>query len=166
MKSFVNRMRSLNDVPLSLLPSTRFDILRCLSADLNRSGDYALVVNRCALPVFSGPALAESSHIATSVNDLTAPDDTAAINAVAFYPTTAPETSLHVGPFTIEASRDAAPMMDKRFPVELISHGRRGSPLSHRELAIALTRAGFIVILPTHVGTRQVFPWLRRNRKS
>jgi predicted dienelactone hydrolase len=44
------------------------------------------------------------------------------------------------------------PIAERRFPVVLISHGRDGGPFSHRELATALAQAGFIVILPTHVG--------------
>ncbi len=34
-----------------------------------------------------------------------------------------------------------APVPDNRFPVVLISHGRGGSPFSHRELASALARS-------------------------
>ena len=107
---------------------------------------------------FSGAALAESSHFNAGVSRLTVPDGVATIDTVVFYPTNAPEIPWQAGPFTIEASRDATPIADKRFPVVLISHGRRGGSLSHRELAAALARAGFIVILPTHVGDASGFP--------
>lgn len=83
---------------------------------------------------------------------LTVADQTAPIDTVVFYPTRDRETAWQAGPFLIEATRNAAPIADRRFPVVLLSHGRRGGPLSHRELATALARAGFIVILPTHVG--------------
>lgn len=83
---------------------------------------------------------------------LTVADQTAPIDTVVFYPTRDRETAWQAGPFLIEATRNATPIADRRFPVVLLSHGRRGGPLSHRELATALARAGFIVILPTHVG--------------
>lgn len=39
-----------------------------------------------------------------------------------------------------------------RFPVVLLSHGRKGSPFGHRELAARLAQDGLIVVAPTHVG--------------
>lgn len=107
--------------------------------------------------VFSGSALADSPRFNAGVSRLTVPDDVTTIDTVVFYPTNAPEISWQAGPFTIEASRDAVLIADKRFPVVLISHGHLGGPLSHRELATALARAGFIVILPTHVGDASGF---------
>lgn len=76
----------------------------------------------------------------------------APFETVVFYPTHDRETPWQAGPFTIDATRDAAPATDMRFPVVLLSHGRGGSPLSHRDLAIALARAGFVVVMPTHLG--------------
>lgn len=39
-----------------------------------------------------------------------------------------------------------------RFPIVLLSHGRRGSPFGHRQLAAHLAQAGYIVVAPTHIG--------------
>jgi len=65
------------------------------------------------------------------------------------------------GPFTVNASRDAAPVENRRLPVVLLSHGRGGGPLGHREMATALARDGFVVVLPTHVGDASGFPAAR-----
>ncbi|WP_232464587.1 alpha/beta hydrolase family protein [Bordetella genomosp. 8] len=89
---------------------------------------------------------------------LTVKDDAASFDTVVFYPTRAPEVSWQAGPFTIDATRNAPVPPDVRFPVVLVSHGRGGGPFSHRELAAALARAGFIAILPTHVGDASGHP--------
>lgn len=94
----------------------------------------------------------DAARFNAGVIRLTVADPTAPIDTVVFYPTRDPDTAWHAGPFLIEATRSATPVADRRFPVVLISHGRRGGPMSHRELATALARAGFIVVLPTHVG--------------
>lgn len=69
-----------------------------------------------------------------------------------WYPTSAPETPLHVGPFVVSAASKAPVADGERFPVVLLSHGSGGTPMGHRELAAALARAGLIVIVPTHLG--------------
>src|SRR5262245_45336842 len=69
----------------------------------------------------------------------------------AWYPTDVVETPFQAGPFTITATLGAGIAKGERFPVVLVSHGRRGSPLAHRELAAQLARAGFIVVAPKHV---------------
>lgn len=73
-------------------------------------------------------------------------------DATVWYPTNTAEAPFQAGPFTIAAARDAAIAEGPRFPVILLSHGRRGSPFGHRELAADLARRGFIVVAPTHVG--------------
>jgi len=110
------------------------------------------------LASFTLPALAESPPFHAAVTRLTVQDATAPIDTAVFYPTQAPETPWHAGPFIVDASRDA-PFIDNRsFPVVLLSHGRGGGPLSHRELATALARNGFVVVVPTHVGDASGFP--------
>lgn len=78
--------------------------------------------------------------------------DTAPFDSLLWFPTTAPERPLAVGPFVLSAVRDAALPETGRFPVVVMSHGSGGGPMSHRELAAALARAGFIVVVPTHIG--------------
>ncbi|CAE6767635.1 hypothetical protein R75461_03675 [Paraburkholderia nemoris] len=110
------------------------------------------------LALFAVSAFAESPQFNAGVARLTVPDETSPIDTVVFYPTNAPEVAWQAGPFIVNASRNAAPVADQRFPVVLLSHGRRGGPLSHRDLAVALARAGFIVVAPTHVGDASGFP--------
>jgi predicted dienelactone hydrolase len=69
-----------------------------------------------------------------------------------WYPTNAVQVPLQAGPFTIAATLGARIAEGERFPVVLLSHGRRGSPLAHRELAAELARNGFIAVAPRHAG--------------
>jgi predicted dienelactone hydrolase len=113
----------------------------------------AVILASFTLSVFAGSPPFHAAVTRLTVQDATAPIDTAV-----FYPTETPETPWRAGPFTVDASRDA-PLIDNRsFPVVLLSHGRGGGPLSHRELAIALARDGFVVVVPTHVGDASGFP--------
>ena len=66
------------------------------------------------------------------------------------YPTDAPEETQRIGPYSIEAARDAAPK-DGRFPLVMISHGRGGTPWVYRTLATHLARGGFIVAVSRQV---------------
>lgn len=65
--------------------------------------------------------------------------DTAAASDVAF------------GPYTMTVAMNA----DARagaYPTVLISHGNGGSPFTHRGTALALAQAGFVVLMPEHMG--------------
>lgn len=108
--------------------------------------------------VYTCSALAEPATFNAGVIRLTVADETATFDTVVFYPTDEREIPWQAGPFVVEATLNASPVADSRFPVVLISHGRGGGPFSHRELAAALARAGFIVILPTHVGDASGYP--------
>ncbi|WP_081076307.1 alpha/beta hydrolase family protein [Burkholderia cepacia] len=103
-------------------------------------------------------ALAAPARYNAGVIRLTVAGDADPFDAVVFYPTREREVPLQAGPFTVEATRNASPASDNHFPVVLISHGRGGSPFSHRELATALAHAGFIVVLPAHVGDASGYP--------
>lgn len=78
--------------------------------------------------------------------------DVEPFDATVWYPTKASEAPFKAGPFVIAAARGAEIAEGAPFPAVLLSHGRRGSPLGHRDLAAHLARDGFIVIAPTHVG--------------
>lgn len=67
--------------------------------------------------------------------------------AIVQYPTAAPATGVTIGPFSWEATLDAAPAAG-RFPVCVISHGAGGSHLLYRGIATHLARAGWIVVCP------------------
>ncbi|MFM0069057.1 alpha/beta hydrolase family protein [Paraburkholderia aspalathi] len=103
-------------------------------------------------------ALAAPAAFYAGVVRLTVVCEAVPFDTVVFYPTHEREVPWQAGPFTVEATRNAPIVPDNRLPVVLISHGRGGGPLSHRGLAIALARAGFIAVLPTHVGDASGFP--------
>jgi predicted dienelactone hydrolase len=67
------------------------------------------------------------------------------------YPATAAERTERVGPYEIEVATES-PAVPGRYPLVIISHGGGGSPLTHRGLAGYLVRAGFVVVLPEHLG--------------
>jgi predicted dienelactone hydrolase len=60
-------------------------------------------------------------------------------------------TEIQVGPFTIAASKDC-PLIGTKLPLIVISHGRAGSFLAHRDTAQALADAGFVVAAIAHPG--------------
>ena len=66
-----------------------------------------------------------------------------------WYPAKQVSGTVSVGAFTFQATRDAEPAMGLRGLV-VISHGTGGSDLGHRNIALALADAGFIVAAPMH----------------
>ena len=68
-----------------------------------------------------------------------------------WYPTDAAPGPATIGPFTMNVSRDA-PVGTGRYGLVLISHGTGGGRLNHRDTAIRLAEAGYIVAAPEHVG--------------
>lgn len=68
-----------------------------------------------------------------------------------WYPTEAPSGEVTVGPFTMAGTQDA-PIGPGRHGIVLISHGLGGSALAHRDTAIRLAQAGYIVAAPQHSG--------------
>ncbi|QWP78306.1 dienelactone hydrolase family protein [Lysobacter sp. K5869] len=75
------------------------------------------------------------------------------VPAAVFYPSTeaGSEVSTEVGPYPIQAQRDAAPAAG-RFPLIVLSHGHLGSMYGHHDLAAELARHGYIVVAPQHTG--------------
>jgi predicted dienelactone hydrolase len=67
------------------------------------------------------------------------------------YPTNESEVARSFGPYTMAVAMNA-PVAGRDLPLVVISHGNNGSPLTHRDTAIALARAGFVVVLPEHLG--------------
>ncbi len=68
---------------------------------------------------------------------------------IVMYPTDTPEGADRLGPYPLEAARDAQPSPD-RYPLAMISHGSGGSPLVYRTLARHLARSGFVVGMIEH----------------
>jgi predicted dienelactone hydrolase len=65
------------------------------------------------------------------------------------YPTSAPEKTERLGPYSLALSAGAAPK-EGAYPLVLISHGTGGSHLAYRTLARHLARNGFVVGIPEH----------------
>ncbi|WP_394539722.1 dienelactone hydrolase family protein [Lysobacter enzymogenes] len=62
-----------------------------------------------------------------------------------------PDAIAEVGPYSVQAQRDAAPKAGT-FPLIVLSHGHLGSMYGHHDLAAALARHGYIVVMPQHTG--------------
>jgi predicted dienelactone hydrolase len=73
------------------------------------------------------------------------------IPVAVLYPTEAAERVESFGPYTLEVAEEA-PVSGEGLPVVLISHGRGGTPWVYRDLAKHLATAGFVVMLPEHIG--------------
>jgi predicted dienelactone hydrolase len=69
----------------------------------------------------------------------------------ALYPAQTPAVARQFGPYPVDVAMDA-PVSGRDLPVVVISHGRNGSPWTHRGTALHLARCGFVVVLPEHVG--------------
>src|SRR4051794_7309591 len=66
-----------------------------------------------------------------------------------WYPTLAQPNMFAFGPYSIRVARAAAPT-DGNFGLIVISHGSGGDTLAHRDLAMALASAGYVVAAPMH----------------
>jgi predicted dienelactone hydrolase len=73
------------------------------------------------------------------------------LSGAVWYPcATAPSPTL-VGPFVLSVSKDC-PIDGTKLPLIVVSHGRTGSFMSHRDTAQALADAGFVVAAISHPG--------------
>lgn len=71
--------------------------------------------------------------------------------AAVWYPAGAPSGRTVEGPFAMGATR-GAPLGNRRYGLVLVSHGTGGGRLNHRDTAIRLAKAGYIVAAPEHIG--------------
>lgn len=92
-------------------------------------------------------------------------EDERSFDSTVWYPTRAAESAVQFGPYTLSIARDAEIAPGGRYPVILLSHGRRGTPLGHRELAAHLARSGFIVVAPAHAGDTAGQPFEDSQRR-
>lgn len=67
-----------------------------------------------------------------------------------WYPSSAPESAVRIGPFDATLAVDSVPVAKDTFQVVLFSHGNLGRVRNHHLTAKALVEAGFIVIAPLH----------------
>ena len=112
----------------------------------------ATVTASAALASLPATAVAAEQMYQVGFEQAAIPDtDQAPIAAIIWYPTTAEARDVHVGPVAIKAT-PSAPVARSRLPMVIISHGTGAGSISHIDTAIALARAGFVVVTPTHSG--------------
>ncbi|MDB5958144.1 dienelactone hydrolase [Ramlibacter sp.] len=97
--------------------------------------------------------LAASASFAAGIQALNVPADASspAMSGAVWYPCALPPTQLRLGPFLVSAARDC-PLAGTKLPLIVMSHGRAGTFLGHRDTAQALADAGFIVAAISHPG--------------
>lgn len=93
--------------------------------------------------------LSALGQAATGLTELAGRDGDGPITV--FYPSSSTAAPLKRGPFTIQATANAAPVRGNGRLV-VISHGSGGSAWVHADLAGVLVEAGFVVALPEHRG--------------
>jgi predicted dienelactone hydrolase len=73
------------------------------------------------------------------------------LKGAVWYPCAEPTSDLKLGPFVLSVTKDC-PVTGEKLPLVVISHGRTGSYLGHRDTAEALANAGFVVVAVNHPG--------------
>ncbi len=106
-----------------------------------------------ALAIGLGGMLAGTASLAAGIQSLNIPASASApaLSGAVWYPCAAAPTELKLGPFAISATRDC-PVAGTKLPLIVMSHGRAGTFLGHRDTAQALADAGFIVAAISHPG--------------
>jgi predicted dienelactone hydrolase len=69
-----------------------------------------------------------------------------------WYPTSSEPRPTPIGGDMVLEVAPKGVVSGERLPLVLVSHGNGGSALGHVDLAMALARAGFVVVAPTHPG--------------
>ena len=73
------------------------------------------------------------------------------LRGAVWYPCARPTSDLKLGPFDLSVAKDC-PVTGGKLPLVVVSHGRAGSYLGHRDTAEALANAGFVVVAIDHPG--------------
>lgn len=91
--------------------------------------------------------------VSAGIQALNVPSDgsSPALSGAVWYPCAVAPTVMKVGPFDIYATKDC-PITGTKMPLIVISHGRSGSFLDHRDTAQTLADAGFVVAAISHPG--------------
>ena len=100
-----------------------------------------------------GLLLSTTAAGAAGIQVLTVPanDSSPAISGAVWYPCATAAETLKLGPYLLSAAKDC-PIAGTKLPLVVISHGRTGSFLGHRDTAQALADAGFVVAAISHPG--------------
>lgn len=73
------------------------------------------------------------------------------LKGAVWYPCSQPVNETRIGPFVLSVSMNC-PLAGEKRPLIVVSHGKTGSFLGHRDTAQALADAGFIVVAINHPG--------------
>lgn len=114
---------------------------------------WILALSVCFLaaahPSCANPADFSAGFVSVTLRD---PVEDGPMTAIFAYPTMQPPSRTALGPYTIEATRNATPTIG-RFPLIVVSHGTGGSALGHHDSLTALAGAGFIAAAVEHPAT-------------
>jgi predicted dienelactone hydrolase len=108
----------------------------------------------CALASLAlGLMLPMKSPSAAGIQALKVPGEGSlpALSGAVWYPCATAPTAMQLGPFPLFAAKDC-PVVGTKLPLIVISHGRTGSFLGHRDTAQTLADAGFVVAAISHPG--------------
>jgi predicted dienelactone hydrolase len=83
--------------------------------------------------------------------DVPADADGPALKGAAWYPCSEPPAEVKLGTITLPAVKDC-PLLGKKLPLVVVSHGRGGSFIGHHDTDEMLADAGFIVAAINHPG--------------
>ena len=83
--------------------------------------------------------------------DISANADGSALKGAVWYPCSQPPGEVDLGKVTLLAVKDC-PLPDKKLPLIVVSHGRRGNFVGHHDTDEVLADAGFIVAAINHPG--------------
>ena len=129
---------------------------------------YGFLAALCAALLAAAPAFAASftageQHLTTTTASAAARNHgDGTLRITLWYPTTAAEGALDVGPpgrpifAGLRAASDAPFADSERRPLVLVSHGFGGSARSMAWFGTALARAGYVVVAVDHPGTNAV----------
>lgn len=103
--------------------------------------------------VVLGLILRVSAALAAGIQALHVPADGSSpiLSGAVWYPCAVAPTVMKLGPFLVSATKDC-PITGTKLPLIVISHGRIGNFLGHRDTAQALADAGFVVAAISHPG--------------
>lgn len=109
--------------------------------------------SRTVASILFGLILPVPAALAAGIQALNVPSDgsSPALSGAVWYPCAVAPTVIKVGPFLVFATKDC-PITGTKLPLIVISHGRTGSFLGHRDTAQALADAGFVVAGISHPG--------------
>lgn len=83
--------------------------------------------------------------------DIPAEGASQSLKGAVWYPCNRPVSETRIGPFVLSVSMNC-PLAGEKRPLIVVSHGRTGSFLGHRDTAQVLADAGFIVVAINHPG--------------